>query len=228
MPFSSSDVRPPIVLSRQEMCIIGQHISRDFSPRLFASRVAPRANSRFTPRELLEISRQISREYSPNKASHRARLVLLPVSPRRLHVYWHIAKGLSADSPNRPDQSGAMTLRIYADAKASSKPLERADAEPAWFDLGVSGADGQRDVWLPEALATSADARYRAVLGEKAGQGEFKPWVYSNTASTPHAVRPDRRAELPDAMLPFIMPALNNAASAGKTASGQGKNFHDE
>lgn len=230
MPFPSSNVRQRIVLSRQEMCIISQTISRDFSPRLFASRVGRQANNRFTPRELLEISRQISREYAPNKVSHQARLVLLAVSPRRLHVYWHLAKRLLTEVSNRLEQVQPMTLRIYADSTPPPAPVGPAAAEPVWFDLSVSGSgsDGQQDVWLPEALVKTADVRYRAVLGETAGAREFMPQVYSNTALTPHTVQPDRRVQLPSAMVPFIMPALTTATSAGNTASGQGKNFHDE
>lgn len=228
MPFSSSNVRQRIALSRQEMCIISQGISRDFSPRLFSSRVGRRAKTRFTPRELLEISREISREYAPNKVSHQARLVVLAVSPRRLHVYWHIAKRLLTDALNRLEQVQPMTLRIYADSNPPQAPVGALAAESAWFDVSVSGADGQRDIWLPETLAKAADARYRAVLGVTAGGQAFTPRVYSNAALTPRAMQPERRAELPNAMVPFIMPASNTASSAGKTASGQGMNVFDE
>ncbi|MBS4051583.1 MAG: hypothetical protein KGZ69_10305 [Methylomonas sp.] len=228
MPLPTSNVRPRIALSRQEMCIISRNISRDFSPRLFASRAGRGANSRFTPRELLEISRQISREYAPNKVSHQARLVLLAVSPRRLHVYWHLAKRRLSEASRPPETAPAMTLRIYADGKTLRAPTAEQAAGQPWFDVSVDGLDGQRDVWLPEALVDASAARYRAALGEMTGEQVFTPRVYSNAAPTPVTVAPEARGELPNAMLPFIMPALNTAASPGKTASGQGKNLHDE
>ncbi|AEG01912.1 DUF4912 domain-containing protein [Methylomonas methanica] len=223
MPISSSNVRPRIVLSRQEMCIISQNISRDFSPRLFASRAGRQAKTRFTPCELLEISRQISREYAPNKVNHQARLVLLAVSPRRLHVYWHLAKRRLTEASNQSEAAPGLTLRIYADSKTLQAPTQQPAAEQAWFDVKVDSLDGQQDVWLPEPLVNASAIRYRAALGEIADEQRFTPRVYSNAAQTPLIIKPERREALPNAMVPFIMPALNTASSAGKTASGQGK-----
>lgn len=223
MPISRSNVSQSIELSRQEMCIISQNISRDFSPRLFAGRTGRGANRRFTPCELLEISRQISREYAPNKVSHQARLVLLAVSPRRLHVYWHLAKRRATEAPRPPEAVEPMTLRIYADAETPPAAEQRLPAEPIWFDVKVNSQDGQRDVWVPEALAEVSAIRYRAALGDLADGHLFTPRVFSNAALPPQAIKQERRAELPSAMVPFIMPAFNAASSAGKTASGQGK-----
>lgn len=223
MPISSSNVRPRIALSRQEMCIISQNISRDFSPRLFASRTGRRAKNRFTPRELLEISRQISREYAPKKVSHQARLVLLAISPRRLHVYWHLAKRRLTEASNQSGAAQALTLRIYADSKTLQAPTQQPAAEQSWFDVKLDSLDGQRDVWLPEPLVNVSAIRYRAALGEIAGEQLFIPRVYSNAALTPPTIKPESRENLPNVMVPFIMPTLNTASSAGKTASGQGK-----
>lgn len=223
MPISSSNVRPRVALSRQEMCIISQNISRDFSPRLFASRAGRQAKNRFTPRELLEISQQISREYSPNKVSHQARLVLLAVSPRRLHVYWHLAKRRLTEASKQPEVARPMTLRIYAETKTLPVATAQAAAEQTWFDVRVDSLDGQQDVWLPEPLVNISTVRYRGALGEINGEQIFIPQVYSNAALTPQIIKPERREELPNAMVPFIMPDLNTASSAGKTASGQGK-----
>lgn len=223
MPISSSNVRQPIELSRQEMSIISQNISRDFSPRLFSSRAGRRAKKHFTPRELLEISRQISREYAPNKINHQARLVLLAVSPRRLHVYWHLAKRRLTEASNQSEVRQPLTLRIFADNKTLQTPMEQPAAEQSWFDVNVDGLDGQRDVWLPESLVNASAIRYRAALGEMAGEQLFTPQVYSNAALTPPTIKSESREKLPNAMVPFIMPALNTASSAGKTASGQGK-----
>lgn len=223
MPISSSNVRPRIALSRQEMCIISQNISRDFSPRLFASRTGRRAKNRFTPSELLEISRQISREYAPNKVTHQARLVLLAVSPRRLHVYWHLAKRRLTEAANQPDPAPALVLRIYADNRTPHVPAQQPAADQPCFDVKLDSLNGQQDVWLPEALANTSAIRYRAALGEIADEQVFIPRVYSNAAQTPSPVKPESRENPPNAMVPFIMPALNTASSAGKTASGQGK-----
>ena len=58
MPVLKQNFRNRIELSRQEMCIISQVISRDFSPRFFSGRTEPKAKIQFSTQELLEISRQ--------------------------------------------------------------------------------------------------------------------------------------------------------------------------
>ena len=92
MPLSSAKFRNRIKLSRQEMCGISQAISRDFSPRFMAGKATGNRETQFSSQELLEISQQISREHAPSRANHPSGLVLLAVSPKRLHAYWHITK----------------------------------------------------------------------------------------------------------------------------------------
>lgn len=205
--------------------MISQRISRDFAPRLFASRAGQHQQTRFSPQELLEISQQISREYAPSKISHQSRLVLLPVSPRRLHAYWHVAKRLLTAALQKIEPPPAMTLRIYTDAASAADATGQTGSKPAWFDVVVNKADGQQDIWLPESAAVDKSAhQYRAVLGELHLDQVFTPLVYSHAATKPYIDRPWSRNDLPEAMVEFIMLAPNNpASSAGKTASGQGK-----
>ena len=223
MPLSSSHARNRIPLSRQEMCIISQEISRDFSPRLFRSRIGRQAKRRFTPQELLEISQQISREYAPGKISQPARLVLLSVSPRRLHAYWHVAKSRlkRALQPSEPVEP--MTLRIYTEQKLQALPVEPVATEPVWFDVIVSGEEGRQSIWLPENMAGAADLQYRAALGEIHGDHVFSPQLFSNATFSPHIMPQEAHIELPNAIAQFIMTDSNLASSAGNTASGQGK-----
>ena len=224
MPLSPVNAHPRMTLSRQDMCMISQRISRDFSPRLFVSRAGKHQQTRFSPQELLEISQQISREYAPNKISHQSRLVLLSVSPRRLHAYWHVAKRLLTAALQKIEPPPAMTLRIYSEVDSLADVTERT-SEPAWFDVVVNKADGQQDIWLPESLAVDKTAhQYRAVLGELRQDQVFTPVVYSHAKAKPYLDRPWTRNDLPEAMAAFIMTSPNNpASSAGKTASGQGK-----
>ena len=225
MPLSPVNARHRMTLSRQDMSMISQRISRDFSPRLFSSRAGQHQQTRFSPQELLEISQQISREYSPNKISHQSRLVLLSVSPRRLHAYWHVAKRLLTAALQKIEPPPAMTLRIYSEVDSITDAAEQTGSEPAWFDVVVNKADGQQDIWLPEPVAVDKTAhQYRAVLGELRPDQVFTPLVYSHVAAKPYIDRPWSRNDLPEAMAEFIMIAPNNpASSAGKTASGQGK-----
>lgn len=220
--------QPRITLSPQEMCVISQKISRDFSPQLFASRVGGPAKKRFTPQELLDISQQISREYSPSKVSHQSRLVLLALSPRRLHVYWQGAKRLLNEALNRIAPAQTMILRIYTQPEsqtieAGANASNQAEIEPNWFDIAVTQTKGQQDVLLPETVAANRLMHYRAELGQIDDQSIFTPQLYSNTTAAPQTLPMQTRIQLPNAIAQFIMPTIDPASSAGKTASGQGK-----
>ncbi|PPD32053.1 MAG: hypothetical protein CTY19_11860 [Methylomonas sp.] len=204
--------------------MISQRISRDFSPRLFTSRAGQHQKIRFSPQQLLEISQQISREYAPHKISHQSRLVLLAVSPRRLHAYWHVAKRLLTAALQKIETPPPLTLRIYTDADPASNLAEQTRSEPAWFDVEINKPDGQQDIWLPESIAVSKSAnQYRAVLGELRTDQVFTPVAYSHAAAKSYGDRMWMRNDLPEAMAQFIIVAPNLASSAGKTASGQGK-----
>lgn len=223
MPFLSSHARNRVSLSRQEMCIISQEISRNFSPRLFGSRIGRQAKRRFTPQELLEISQQISREYAPRKISLPSRLVLLSVSPRRLHAYWHVAKRRLKAEAQSSESVEPMTLRIYTEQKPQVLPVSSVAAEPGWFDVIVNREEGQQSICLPENMAGATDLQYRAALGDIEGDHVFSPQLFSNTTFSPHIMPQEAHIELPNAIAQFIMPDSNLASSAGKTASGQGK-----
>lgn len=219
--------QPRITLSQQEMCVISQAISRDFSPQSFTSRVGAQTKNRFTPQELLEISQQISREYASTKLSHQSRLVLLALSPRRLHVYWQGAKRLLNETLNRIEPAQDLILRIYTQPdsqtiEAEKNALSQADVEPGWFDIAVTQTEGRQDVLLPKSVPANSLMHYRAALGQIDDHSIFTPQLYSNTAVAPQTMPIQTLIQLPNAIAQFIMPTID-PASAGKTASGQGK-----
>jgi hypothetical protein len=223
MPVSSSNFRNRIKLSRQEMCMISQAISRDFSPRFLGGRSRYAARIQFSARELLDISSQISREFAPGKLNHQSRLVLLAVSPRRLHAYWHVAKQRLEQALKRVEQEQPMTLRIYAQLEPQAKTSEQPNAEQAWLDVAIENKEGHRDIWLPEPVAGSESVHYRAVLGDRRGDQLFTPLVYSNITVAPGTKQALAWGELPNAIAQSIMAAGNPASSSGKSVSGQGK-----
>lgn len=229
MPFSSP--KPSrIVLSQQEISMISQAISRDFSPRFFGGRRGRGRQTRFSSQELREISRLIARDYAPALKDDKQRLVLLALSPRRLHVYWQIAKrrlpkvdqavGLALESTTPPTE---LMLRIYPPA-ADASPLADRAVSPPWLDIVVDDWQGHRDVLLPETLPESRGTEpksYQAVLGLAAPGADFKPLVFSNDVTTPRQPEPDSRHRF--GLDEFIIPVSIPSSTNGKTASGQGK-----
>lgn len=223
MPLPSPNSRNRIELSRQEMCVISQKISRDFSPRFFAGRAIRKAKIHFSAQELLDISQQISREHAPSKDNGQSKLVLLAVSPKRLHAYWHIAKRRLTQALKHIEQQQPMTLRIYAQVEPDTTETPSIEIPTHWFDVPIVCANGQQDIYLPESSETSAPIHYHAAVGETIGDRVFVPLTYSNTTIAPRSVPIPERNELPNAITQFIMTSLTPSSSAGKTASGQGK-----
>ena len=241
MPVSPTLPRR-ISLSQQDMVAISQAISRDFSPRFVSRRRSRDRQSQFSPQELREISRQISRDFAPNPASDKSRLVLLPVTPRKLHVYWQIAKqrllkaiGGGDTQPALPSEAPQLTLRIYppADVETAVSGAETTEVESDWIEIPVTRWQGQIDVPLPDALVNRSNDSpsvrpYQAVLGQVGQDHSFQPLAYSNSIIPPTPVRPMHVGLLPPELLAFIMPLSTASSPTGKTASGQGNYPPDE
>ncbi len=221
MPSKPNDSQHRLTLSQQEMCSISQAISRDFSPRLFASRLGRRERMRFAPQELREISRLISRDFAPSRVSHQPSLVLLAVSPRRLYAYWHVAKRLLNNALQRTAPE-PMTLRIYAQSVDSTSPVNASPEQENWFDVVIDNNLGQQDVWVPERFSSHGPRQFSAVLGKKSSDHPFQPITFSNSAAVPHSLPPLLPPGVSNVLLQSIMP-VRPASSAGKTASSQGK-----
>jgi len=221
MPLPPAKFRNRIQLSRQEMCGISQAISRDYSPRFFASRTAHAPKAHFSPQELLDISKQISREYAPNRSSRQSRLVLLAVSPTRLHAYWHISKRRLRRAMKRIGHH-PITLRVYTQPESDSEETVANGTSITWVDIAITESDGQQDIYLPEPSPTSTPFQFRAVLGETNDDQSFTPLIYSNTTTPTQSIQPQERYAQPNTITQFIM-SIHSASSPGKTASGQGK-----
>lgn len=215
--------------------MISQAISRDFSPRFFGDRRGRGRQTRFSSQELREISRLIARDYAPGLNDGKQRLVLLALAPRRLHVYWQLAKrrltkaddvaGQIMESPPLmpPTPPSELMLRIYPPVVEQAS-LEEPAANPPWLDIAVNDWQGHQDVLLPEILSEFGGDQprpYQAVLGLAAPGRDFEPLVFSNDAAPIRQPERDSRRSLGrgEFIIPVSIPSLSN----GKTASGQGK-----
>lgn len=220
MPFLPSKLRKRISLSRQEMCDISRAISRDYSPLLFSSRAEKAAKIRLSPHELLNISRQISREFAPRRHDESSRLVLMAVSPTRLHVYWHIAKRRLTQTTS--EEQPKLTLRIYTESEDHSAKTTQNTAASNWFDIAISHDDGQRDIYLPTPINATRSFQFRATLGQSQEDHTFIPLLESNRVIVPQPTPVKAHQDLPAAISQFII-EVSSASSVNLTASGQGK-----
>lgn len=127
MPLSLNK-RRHLSLSQQELCAISESIGRDYAPRFSRHGRARSRSAHFSSRELLDISQQISRDFAPMRQSDESQVVLMSVSPRRLHVYWQIAKQKLQQALQTTENPTPETfaLRIYGEVQGPAETDEAA------------------------------------------------------------------------------------------------------
>ncbi len=215
MPFSPTRSRPRAELSQQEMRTISQAIGREFAPRFFRRQLAPGSGCSFSSQELRDIGCEISREFAPNRLVRPPGLVLLALSPQRLHAYWQAPQPLSTAMPQSAEAAQEpLTLRVFPHAAATAENR----LESPWLDLVVARSGFHADIPLPDAWLRNAVSEFSAVLGETAADGAFKPLLVSNSATAP-ARYWDSLTALPQVFSQFILPNLPAASSVSVKVS---------
>ncbi len=200
------------------MLDISLWINREFAPRFTTPMLKNTLALSFAAQELLSISAEISREFTPLTRGVSANLVLLPIDPQHLHAYWRIEqRSPSAQSALKPPEP--LTLRIFTQP---SVPVESTVVieEPAWFDIRINQAERHQAIELPGKTAFSG--AFNAALGVRQGEQDFTPILVSNSIEMPKlswvGAAPDQeKAVLSSAIAQFIMPAASGSSSpAGK------------
>lgn len=212
MTFSQSAPSPAFGLSSAELRAVSLSISQDFAPRY----PAPAGDLRFSCRELLAISDEISRDFAPRAGGGR-NLLVLPVDPRRLYVYWRLE---NTPLPQVADDRQALTLRLTVEATqpaavtAEPAPVPAplpASAVPDFFDIALDARHNSQQITLP-AAATAA-GRYRAVIGIAGPGQDFTPLAASNGSVSAPPSAP------PAAALPAVMAAYLAGPAPGWSAT---------
>jgi uncharacterized protein YdhG (YjbR/CyaY superfamily) len=234
-------------LSQQELCAISERISRDYAPRFSRHGHTASQGMHFSSRELQEISRQISLDFAPALKADQSQLVLMAVSPNRLHVYWQVANQLSPEQRVSPKNQvstpapEALMLRIYGQSQPEFEPhssvnncpgerqseiLEKVmsthDKASPCVELSLDAWQGQQDILLPQATGSST-RRYNAVLGESGANVTFKPLAYSNITALPTSNRPIRANFMDPIIGQFVIAHSALSSFSAGVISGQGK-----
>lgn len=197
MTFSDTGHHSQIEPSPEEMLRISREISLKFSPNAVSitdtdsfpadvridSNVPKSAKDNanaglypadscyggFSPKELQEISEEISRHFAPQASAVVPELFLLPVDPHHLYAYWDIGED---------DILNPLTLRIYW----------RPDANPdiissnVWFDVAADNPEARQKIRLP-----IDDTAYSAVLGKLNPDHSLEIFASSNIIRVPPA-----------------------------------------
>lgn len=136
------------------------------------------------------------------------RLVVMPVAPDRVHIYWELDPAAFATDKaggTRPDSGQQVILRLH---HAGGTGREK-NASPRFFDLNVAQETRKCYVSLPEPEQT-----VRAELGVRTEGGRFCPFLKSNRLITP-ALHPAPQA---DAAKPNAAEAATRAQNMAQSA----------
>ena len=135
--------------------------------------------------EILDISKEINREFPLNDPSSSPELVILPVDPYHLYAYWNLGinlnaywnVGKSSQNPTQEDDlDNHLTLRIYSQPSHGTDP----DKTKIWFDVPIYGSQTQLQVPLP-----SYETAYSAAIGKRYADNRFVVFAYSRIINVP-------------------------------------------
>ncbi|MGZ8163511.1 MAG: DUF4912 domain-containing protein [Methylobacter sp.] len=176
------------------------------------------AKLRLSPTEMLEISKEISRKYTLKISTGTPELVLLPVDPEHLYAYWNPGR---AKTPSISiDNSHEMVLRIYLQPDKNTSTT----TPKSWFDVVIDNSRTQKKVLLPMQGNASA---YSAAIGKRYPSDHLVPLATSNVVHVPRVSRASyqcgEEAIISGTMPRALLSSQEQSHYTSKNASGQGK-----
>ena len=164
-------------LSPEEMLEISQEINQEFAPDFSIKRPEPASQHALSPKEMLAISEEIRQDFAPKASNNPQEVVLLPVDPDHIYVYWNLGDG-QPNTALKMDYGNQLTLRIFPE---SGKSGDLTLTKP-WFDVAIAGSQAQQRVPIPTWAHETA---YRATIGKRDPYSHFAPLATSNLTQVP-------------------------------------------
>jgi hypothetical protein len=177
MKFSYSRYNPQIRLSQEEMLEISQEINREFAPGFSDEIANPAYQYKLSPKEMFEISEEIRLNYAPRASDNTPELVLLPVDPDHLYVYWNLGDD-KLNSAKKNASENQLALRIYAEP---NKSTDITETKPC-FDFAIDSAKAQQKIFLPRR---TPETSYYATIGKRYQDSSLTPLANSNITHVP-------------------------------------------
>lgn len=182
MVFSQFAAGSRIELSLLEMQDISQKINREYGPRIVKRNAVTSKTVLFSHQELQAISQEISREFNQHKPDAAGNLVLLPIDPRRLHVYWHLPVNKPKIDRSVEAIKEKLTLRIFKRENTPSQ-VKLLDYQPGWLDVAIDPAKNSQQVLLPVDMSNTRT--YSASIGSIDDNQVFSSIADSNISHLP-------------------------------------------
>jgi hypothetical protein len=200
MTFLQSVPTNRTTLTPTQLLDISLAISRDFSPRFSTTAAA----TRFSAQQLLAISQEISRNYSPRQLPKKDTLVLLPVDPQHLHVYWQLAEAEAGVKPDALPIPQKLALRLYPEPPATATPT--LPQPVAFLEFDLNPAQHAQQLTLPAAIPVASG--YRATLGSLDQQHKFTAYISASPTAMPNLPQPLAKLGISGLICQYLAPAL--------------------
>lgn len=124
--------------------------------------------------ELREVSENISLYYAPKRPLSSRKLVLLPVDPEHIYLYWNLVDFQNGESfQDMRDQE--LKLSIYSHSKDNPKTVKKI------VETTVQGVQSSHQITLPIEQSSGS---YSATLSQYLPEKESVELVKSNLVST--------------------------------------------
>ncbi len=176
MTILTSGISTSKSISATELLKISQEISRKFSPVVSVKSSDLAQRIVLTPKELRDISEEITRKYTPTLKSKTANVVILPIDPENLYVFWNL--GQAEITPDLEDKTSDIVLRVYP------KPEEfpSISAAETWVDVELDQTKTRQKVPFPKEQQAYS---YTASIGLRDKDNRLTTLATSKAVQTP-------------------------------------------
>ena len=215
-------------LSMKELFEISGEISKGYAPVKPTKPVKIHNDSVPTQQELLEVSQNISRYFAPSISTNSQRLVVLPIDPQHIYIYWSLDKKQDFKLSKRMINN-EMVLRVYSQLNEKRAP---APVKPL-IEITIDDFHSSQRIYLPTSKIPTV---YSASIGQKTTDDGFVSLIDSSTTHVDQVTVEESRhiknqdnvvdykhAEFMDARVSYESPDSARVHYASTNKSGKGK-----
>jgi len=156
-------------LSSKALLAISKEISLLFSPYIPAE--IPRLNTELAlpTQQLLDVSENISLYYAPKISSSTKKLVIFPIDPQHIYVYWDLVDNQDA-ALSQSLLENKISLRVYAQSGENG----HSSKEDPVIEIPIHAVQAQERIKLPFLNGVNS---YAASVGRSTKKVDFVPFL---------------------------------------------------
>ncbi len=163
------------VLTPRELLAISQNIRLNY--RITPPAPKPQRSERLTRQDLKVLSDQISLYYTPRGKMDKDKLLLLPVDPARVYVFWSLSQQTQSVLAQQVDSS-QLVLQVYA---ADHQPVSRQQNQTPLRLAAQRPLNQMSPASTLQVIPQTLPCQLQAQISYATSQTEWQPCLKSNT-----------------------------------------------